>query len=47
MPIRHGGITIDWPSPFEPLGPNFSLFALWRWNEMPFGALRRCGPILS
>jgi hypothetical protein len=30
-----------------PVSPNFSLFALWRWNEMPLGALWRCGPILS
>jgi hypothetical protein len=27
--------------------PNFSVFALWRWNEMPLGAFRRCRPILS
>ena len=36
-----GSAAVGWPSPFEPLSSNFSLYALWRWNEMRLGALRR------
>jgi len=42
-----GSAKVGWPSPLGLLSPNFSLFAVWRWNKMPLGALWRCGPILS